>query len=156
MKLTSAEGSATAIGTRKAGAVGSRRLRKTPVVAAVKRKGNVIARVIDRTDTKTFEAFVNMAVSEKVSLIATDEHSSYRNLGKKFPHKVVRHSQNQYVDGVVHTQTINSFWSLLKRGIMGSFHKVSGEYLPLYVAEFQFRYNNRTNPDIFGAAIARC
>jgi IS1 family transposase len=129
---------------------------KTPVIGAVSRKGNVVARVIDRTDTKTFEAFVNMAVSEKVSLIATDEHSSYRNLSKKFPHGVVRHSEKQYVDGVVHTQTIDSFWSLLKRGIMGSFHKVSRKYLPLYVAEFEFRYNNRNNPDIFGAAIARC
>jgi hypothetical protein len=56
----------------------------------------------------------------------------------------------------VHTQTIDGFWSLLKRGIMGSFHKVSRKYLPLYVAEFEFRYNNRNNPDIFGAAIGRC
>jgi len=99
---------------------------------------------------------VRQAVSEKVSLIATDEHSSYRNLSKTFPHKVVRHSAKQYVDDVVHTQTVDGFWSLLKRGIMGSFHKVSRKYLPLYVAEFEFRYNNRNNPDIFGAAIGRC
>jgi hypothetical protein len=129
---------------------------KTPVIGAVSRKGNVVARVIAHTDTKTFDAFVRAAVSEKVSLIATDEHSSYRNLGKTFPHKFVRHSTKQYVDGVVHTQTIDGFWSLLKRGIMGSFHKVSRKYLPLYVAEFEFRYNNRNNPDIFGAAIGRC
>jgi transposase-like protein/IS1 family transposase len=129
---------------------------KTPVIGAVSRKGNVVARVIAHTDTKTFDAFVQQAVSEKVSLIATDEHSSYRNLNKKFPHKVVRHAVKQYVDGVVHTQTIDGFWSLLKRGIMGSFHKVSRKYLPLYVAEFEFRYNNRNNPDIFGAAIGRC
>jgi IS1 family transposase len=141
---------------KKSGGVGPEGSGKAAVIGAVRRKGNVIARVIERTDTATFEAFVNMAVSEKVSLIATDEHSSYRNLSKKFPHKVVRHSTKQYVDGVVHTQTIDSFWSLLKRGIMGSFHKVSKKYLPLYVAEFQFRYNNRSNPDIFGAAIARC
>jgi transposase-like protein len=77
-------------------------------------------------------------------------------LDKIFNHKSVNHSAGQYVDGVVHTQTIDSFWSLLKRGIMGSFHKVSRKYLPLYVAEFEFRYNNRNNPDIFGAAIGRC
>jgi hypothetical protein len=53
-------------------------------------------------------------------------------------------------------RAFDSFWSLLKRGIMGSFHKVSRKYLPLYVAEFQFRYNNRMNADIFEAAIARC
>jgi transposase-like protein len=126
------------------------------VVGAVKRKGNVIARVINNTDTATLDGFVRQAVSEEVSLLATDEHSGYRELGKEFPHRVVSHSKKQYVDGVVHTQTIDSFWSLLKRGIMGSFHKVSRKYLPLYVAEFQFRYNNRTNADIFGAAIALC
>jgi hypothetical protein len=58
------------------------------------------------------------------------------------------------VAAVVHTNTIEGFWSLIKRGIMGSFHKVSHKYLPLYVAEFQFRYNNRENTDIFGTAIA--
>jgi ISXO2-like transposase domain len=47
-------------------------------------------------------------------------------------------------------------WSLIKRGIVGTFHKVSRKYLPLYVAEFQFRHNNRDNPDIFGAAVAGC
>ena len=57
---------------------------------------------------------------------------------------------------MVRTQSIDSFWSLLKRGIMGSFHKVSRKYPPLYVAEFQFRYNNRANAEIFEAAIARC
>jgi hypothetical protein len=59
------------------------------------------------------------------------------------PHEFVRHSAKQHVDGVVHTQTIDGFWSLLKRGIVGSFHKVSRKYLPLCVAEFEFRYNNR-------------
>jgi transposase-like protein len=61
----------------------------------------------------------------------------------------VDHSRGQYVVGAVHTQTIDGFWSLLKRRVMGTFHKVSAKYLPLYVAEFQFRYNNRENNDIF-------
>ena len=72
------------------------------------------------------------------------------------PHAVIDHSRKQYVVGAVHTNTIEGFWSIFKRGIVGSFHKVSEKYLPLYVAEFQFRYNNRQNPDIFGAAIAGC
>jgi hypothetical protein len=54
------------------------------------------------------------------------------------------------------TANIDSFWSMMKRGIVGTFHKVSKKYLQLYVAEFQFRYNNRKNPDIFGAAIGLC
>jgi transposase-like protein len=89
-------------------------------------------------------------------LLATDEHASYAGLGKDYPHEFVRHSAKQYVAGAVHTQTIDGFWSLLKRGIMGTFHKVSAKYLPLYVAEFEFRYNNRNNRDIFGTAVARC
>jgi transposase-like protein len=129
---------------------------KSIVIGAISRKGNVVARVIENTDTATLDSFVRQAVSEKVSLIATDEHSGYRHLKDTFPHDFVSHSGGRYVDGVVHTNTIDGFWSLLKRGIMGSFHKVSRKYLPLYVAEFEFRYNNRDNPDIFGAAIARC
>jgi transposase-like protein len=129
---------------------------KSIVVGAVSRKGNVVARVIANTDTATLDGFVRHAVSEKVSLIATDEHPGYRKLKDNFPHDFVTHSSGRYVDGVVHTQTIDGFWSLLKRGIMGAFHKVSRKYLPLYVAEFEFRYNNRDNPKIFEAAIARC
>jgi transposase-like protein len=129
---------------------------KDIIAGAAERKGNVVARVIARADAATLNAFVRHAVSDKVSLIATDENAAYNPLDKIFDHKSVNHSAGQYVDGVVHTQTIDSFWSLFKRGIMGSFHKVSRKYLPLYVAEFEFRYNNRNNPDIFGAAIARC
>jgi transposase-like protein len=126
------------------------------VIGAAKRKGNVVARVINNTDTLTLDSFVRSTVADDVSLIATDEHSGYRYLKDTYPHAFIRHAKKQYVDGVVHTQTIDSFWSLLKRGIMGSFHKVSRKYLPLYVAEFQFRYNNRANADIFGQAIAGC
>jgi hypothetical protein len=72
------------------------------------------------------------------------------------PHGVVDHSTGQHVIGAIHTNTIEGFWSIFKRGIVGSFHKVSRKYLPLYVAEFQFRYNNRMNPDIFGTAIGGC
>ena len=73
-----------------------------------------------------------------------------------YPHETIGHSQGEYVRGKVHTQTIESFWSLLKRGIMGSYHKVSGRYLPLYLAEFTFRFNNRKNPDIFSELLSRC
>ena len=129
---------------------------KTAVIGAVSRKGSVLARVIKRTDTATLDGFVHEAVSTGVSLLATDEHSGYRHLGRTFNHHVVRHSAGQYVVGAVHTNTIEGFWSLIKRGMVGTFHKVSAKYLPLYVAEFEFRYNNRLNDDIFGAAISSC
>jgi ISXO2-like transposase domain len=74
----------------------------------------------------------------------------------RFPHQSVDHTMGQHVVGAVHTNTIEGFWSLIKRGVVGTYHQVSRKYLPLYVAEFEFRYNNRDNTDIFGAAIGRC
>ena len=67
--------------------------------------------------------------------------------GRATVDRMVDHHQGQYVVGAVHTQTIEGFWSLIKRGVMGSYHKVSKKYLPLYVAEFSFRYNNREVTD---------
>jgi len=129
---------------------------KMIVAGAVRRKGNVIARVIANVKQATLEAFVNEAVSEKVSLLCTDQWVGYKHLSAKFPHGTVDHAKHQYVVGAVHTQTIEGFWSIFKRGIVGSFHKVSRKYMPLYVAEFQFRYNNRFNEDIFETAIEGC
>jgi transposase-like protein len=127
---------------------------KTIVIGAIERKGNVVARVITRADHYDMEQFVHMVCGDKVSLLATDEHHGYKHLGETFPHGTVRHSRKQYVVGAIHTNTIEGFWSLFKRSIVGSFHQVSKKYLPLYIAEAQFRYNNRHNPDIFGLAIA--
>jgi transposase-like protein len=129
---------------------------KSAVVGAVSRKGNVVARVIENVRAATLESFVAEAVSNKVSLLVTDQWVGYKHLGKQFPHAVLDHSAGEYVIGAIHTNTIEGFWSIFKRGVVGSFHKVSAKYLPLYVAEFQFRYNNRSNPDIFGEAIAGC
>ena len=129
---------------------------KVPVVGAVSRKGKVVARVIQTVSGDILKTFVRGAVSEKVSLLVTDEWVGYRGLDKDYPHHVIRHSSGQYVVGAIHTNTIEGFWSIFKRGVVGTFHKVSAKYLPLYVAEFQFQYNNRDNADIFGEAIQGC
>lgn len=129
---------------------------KAVIVGAVQRKGNVIARVVSNIDAASLVGFVRASVSDKVSLICTDAWRGYRPLDRAFNHGVVDHRKGEYVCGAVHTNTIEGFWSLVKRGIIGTFHKVSHAYLPLYVAEFEFRYNNRKNPDIFGAAIRNC
>lgn len=127
---------------------------KSVVIGAVERKGNVVARVISRPDWHTMEQFVRTVCGDKVSLLATDQHHAYASLNDDFHHGTVKHSQKQYVVGAIHTNTIEGFWSLFKRSIVGSYHKVSAKYLPLYIAEAQFKYNNRKNPDIFGACIA--
>src|SRR5271155_2276591 len=129
---------------------------KIGIIGAVKRKGTVVARVIEHFDRETLVGFIREAVSNKVSLIATDDLRAYEGLDAEFPHGFVRHKAKEYVVGAVHTNTIEGFWSIFKRGVVGTFHKVSAKYMPLYVAEFQFRYNNRQNPDTFGTAIAGC
>ena len=130
---------------------------KTPVIGAISRKGNVVCQMIEDADKPTLDGFVRRVVSDKVDLVATDEAYGYRDLDKAgYKHEAVQHSTGEYVRGEVHTQNIDSFWSLLKRGVIGSYHHVSKKYLPLYLAEFQFRYNNRKEADIFGKAIAGC
>jgi transposase-like protein len=128
---------------------------KTPIIGAVTRKGNAVARVLDHVTRFNAETLVREMVSNKVSLLATDENPVYDNL-TEYPHQTVHHAAHRYVIGAVHTNTIEGFWSIFKRGVVGTFHKVSAKYLPLYVAEFQFRYNNRFNADIFGTAIGGC
>jgi len=129
---------------------------KAVIAGAVSRKGNVVARVIENVRAATLTEFVRESVSTKVSLLCTDQWAGYNKLNAEYPHSTVDHAIGQYVVGAVHTQTIEGFWSLVKRGVVGTFHKVSHKYLPLYVAEFQFRYNNRENADIFGEAVRGC
>jgi transposase-like protein len=129
---------------------------KAIVAGAVRRKGSVIARVLNNVGAESLTEFVRSAVSHRVSLLCTDQWLGYNRLDGEYPHEVINHNRGQYVMGAIHTNTIEGFWSLFKRGIMGSYHKISAKYLPLYVAEFQFRYNNRKNPDIFQAAIQGC
>lgn len=128
---------------------------KMMVIGAISRKGNVVAQMVEETGFRTLENFVKQTVSNKVTLMATDQNPAYRHLKQLgYEHGTVDHHKQQYVVGAIHTNTIEGFWSLLKRGIVGTFHKVNREYLPLYLNEFSFRYNNRNNPDIFRALLS--
>jgi transposase-like protein len=129
---------------------------KIAVVGAVRRKANVVARVVEKTGLATLEAFVRETVSNRVSLFCTDAYPGYDRLKHRFPHETVYHTIGQHVVGALHTNTIEGFWWILKRRVVGAYHKVSKKYLHRYVAEFQLRYNNRENADIFNAAIKGC
>ena len=109
---------------------------KAIVMGAIERQGEVVAHVVPNTETETMEAFVDGAVSGNVRSLSTDEHSGYRRLGKKFPHGTVRHGKGEYVSGQFHTQTIDGYWSQLKRQIIGIHRWVSAKHLNRYVAEF--------------------
>ena len=124
------------------------------MIGAIARKGNVVCKAITRLGFSEQREWVREAVSTKARLLATDESPFYVTFDKDgYRREVVNHKAHQYVVGTTHTQSIESFWSLLKRGVMGSFHKVSDTYLPLYLNEFSWRFNNRKNPEMFADLI---
>lgn len=131
---------------------------KTPVIGAISRKGNVVCQMIEHVSAPQAERFIRKVVdTDKLELIASDEGGEFRRLKAfGYPHETMDHKAEEYVRGVVHTQNLDNFWSLLKRGVMGTYHKVSRKHLQLYLAEFQYRYNNRKNPTIFQDTVAEC
>jgi transposase-like protein len=142
---------------KKSGSHGRGDTGKTPVIGAISRKGNVVCQIIETADERTLTKFVDMAVSRKVRLVATDDLWAYKNLvDEGYRHRTVEHGRREYVRGEVHTNSMENFWSLLKRGVLGTYHNVSRKYLPLYLNEFVFRFNNRKNTDMFGIAVAHC
>ena len=119
---------------------------KVAIAGAKDRASNQVnARVVHATDSETLQGFV--AENAKVgATVYTDDHSSYETL--PFHHKSVKHSIGEYVSGQAHTNGIESFWSLLKRGYYGTFHKMSPEHLNRYVREFAGRHNQRESDTI--------
>jgi hypothetical protein len=115
-----------------------------------------VVRVVTNVDTDKADSFVSADVAEEVDLVSTDESGVYHRISNKRPRQWVTDGRGEYVRGNVHTCTIDGFWSLLKRGIIGTFHNVSRKYLPVDVAEFEWRHNNRDDPEIFSDAIALC
>jgi transposase-like protein len=89
-------------------------------------------------------------VSPNAKAIHTDAWPAYRGIGdEKRKHKTVNHLRGEWVNGKVHTNTIEGVWSLLDRSIIGAYHKVSKKHLPAYLQEVEFRFNNRSNPYLF-------
>jgi len=93
---------------------------KLSVLGAIACKGNVVCKMIENTSAETLSGFVEKTVADKVSLIATDEGGGYVDL-KYLYHESVQHKKGEYVRGQVHTSNIESFWSLLKRGVIGTY-----------------------------------
>ena len=79
----------------------------------------------------------------------TDDYAGYQKVGKDYKHTTVQHSKLEYVAGLTHTNSIENFWSLFKRGVVGSFHKVSEKHLDRYLDEFVYRFNGRKDDNLF-------
>ncbi len=131
----------------------------TMVLGVVERKGRIVARATADKSMAVSNALVKEYVLPETTIF-TDEAPSYHRLpqieGMGYQHKRVNHSAKVYVAGEVHTNTIEGFWSLVKRGIGGVYHSVSAKYLQSYLDEYSFRYNRRDSGNlIFPAILAR-
>lgn len=126
---------------------------KTPVVGAVERKGEIVVKATQDASSTTLQRLLREHVQIGTTLY-TDEWRGYtraKRLG--YIHNTVNHSKGEYVDGLSHTNTIEGFWSQLKRSLHGTYHFVSPKYLQSYLNEFAYRYNHRSSDRLFDQMI---
>lgn len=121
---------------------------KTPVLAIVERNGNAISKPIDIVNAQNLRSAVNEVVNRQ-STIMSDDLRSYCGIGQGFEggHKSVNHSMGEYVNGDISTNTVESYFALLKRAVFGTFHHISKKHLTKYCDEFSFRWNFRKVSD---------
>lgn len=127
---------------------------KIPVVGVIERKGRVRAKVAKDLKSKSLARFIREKVEIKGATVMTDEFSGYCRLKYFVKHETINH-QEAYVCGNIHTNNIESFWAILKRGMIGQYHKVSARHLGKYVDEFCYRYNHRKDPNVFALTLSR-
>ena len=125
------------------------------VVIGIRQRGGEL-RFFHASDAKsgTLAQYIKEHVSADVEVMVTDEHPAYPKAMitagiKGGQHKTIRHRDKVYVDGDIHTNTVENAFSLLKRGIMGTWHKISAKHLAAYLAEMEFRFNRRKRSDLF-------
>ncbi len=116
--------------------------KKTPVFGIMERDGRVRARVMPKVSQREIERTMFYNIDRENSRLMTDEHAIYKKISAMLPHDVIRHN-SEYVRGEINTQSIESFWAILKRGLVGTYHHVDAGYLAQYVAEYEFRHNTR-------------
>jgi transposase-like protein len=124
------------------------------VVVGIRQRGGE-TRFFHAADAKsgTLAQYIKENVSEDVDVIVTDEFNAYptamKSLALTERHKTIKHKAKVYVDGDIHTNTVESAFSLLKRGIIGTWHRISAKHLAAYLEEMTFRFNRRGRSDLF-------
>ncbi|MDE0396386.1 MAG: IS1595 family transposase [Candidatus Poribacteria bacterium] len=116
--------------------------KKQPILGAVARGGKVVAQPAKRVTGETLKAFLSKFVKADDSVLMTDEFPGYNRMGEWVPHFTINHAV-AYAQGLVHTNTIEGFWSLVKRAIIGQHHHYSKEHAAAYIVEACYKYNNR-------------
>jgi transposase-like protein len=136
----------TYVGGKRPGKPGRGAAGKTIVAGAVQRKGKIVAKVIPNVKAGTLIPFIDAHVLP-ASMVYTDELASYNKvkgrLGTGFRHKRVHHAAGVYVEGDAHTNTLEGFWSLVKRGIDGANHQVGSGHIQSYFDSYTYRWNHR-------------
>jgi transposase-like protein len=127
--------------------------KKRPVLGIRQRNGELRLFHAKEVTGKSLEKFLRENAGEDVDVFFTDELGAYRGvarrMGLKDRHQVVQHSTKEYVRGNAHTNSIESAFSLFKRGLRGSWHKLGAKHLQAYLEEMTFRFNRRKRPDLF-------
>jgi transposase-like protein len=148
------EADETYIGGKRSGRAGRGALNKTPVVALVERKGRVRSFPMDRVTGKNLRAAIREHVDPSARLM-TDDFIPYKTVSPFVAqHDTITHSKKEYVRGEVHTNTVENFFSIVKRGIVGVYQHVGKQHLHRYLNEFSFRYSNRDMKDGVRAVLA--
>jgi transposase-like protein len=134
------------------------KLKNKDIVVGIRQRGGPLRFIqVENTTAETLYNVISQHVDKDVEMIVTDELPAYNfNLTKyQGKHKRIKHKDHVYVRGEVHTNTIESAFSLFKRGIIGPFHRVSIKHLQRYLNEFQYRFNRREKPDRFEETVNR-
>jgi transposase-like protein len=131
---------------------------KEIVMGVVQRGGELRLRHVKRMNSSTFRDFITAHVDDNVERVMTDQHAAYpAALAPEFTdrHETVNHIAGEYVRGDVSTNSIESAFSLFKRGLIGQFHKLSAKHLQRYLAEFEWRFNRRHSNEVFAETVRR-
>ncbi len=127
--------------------------KKVAVVGVVERRGRVSARVAADLSAKGLSKFIARFVDTAASLLITDEWPGYNQIAATMRSARINHKV-QYVDGQTHTNTIEGFWALVKRAWYGQHHHYSRKYMPLYIAEAVYKYNQRKDFNSFPSTLS--
>lgn len=131
--------------------------KKAMVLGAIQRNGKLITEVIEQTNIENITKVIDKNI-EQNTLIITDEHHAYKRLKENFQHEKVNHRKKEYVRGIVHTNTIEGYWNILKKQINGIHHFVSPKHLQRYCNESSYRHNNRllAQDEKFAKSLSQC
>ena len=115
---------------------------KTPIVGVVQKKGQVYVKIIEKLTSRNLLALLKQTVNTKESIVITDDFRSYKKFDEAVEHITIKHKEG-YGSGIKTVNTIEGFFSIIKNGIKGNYRAISKKYLPFYLAEFSYKYNQR-------------